>query len=50
MKVLVVDVGGTHVKVLDTGQNEPRKFDSGSNLTAEQHGRRSQEAYHGLDI
>jgi polyphosphate glucokinase len=35
MKVLVVDVGGTHVKVLDTGQSEPRKFDSGSNLTAE---------------
>jgi polyphosphate glucokinase len=35
MNVLVVDVGGTHVKVLDTGRSEPRKFDSGSNLTAE---------------
>jgi polyphosphate glucokinase len=35
MNVLVVDVGGTHVKVLDTGQSEPRKFDSGSNQTAE---------------
>ena len=26
MNVLVVDVGGTHVKVLATGQHEPRKF------------------------
>jgi polyphosphate glucokinase len=32
MKVLVVDVGGTHVKVLVTGQSEPRKFDSGPAL------------------
>jgi polyphosphate glucokinase len=32
MKVLVVDVGGTHVKVLASGQNEPRKFDSGPDL------------------
>jgi polyphosphate glucokinase len=34
MKVLVVDVGGTHVKVLVTGQTEPRKFLSGPKLTA----------------
>jgi len=33
-KVLVVDVGGTHVKVLATGQREPRRFDSGKTLTA----------------
>jgi len=32
MKVLVVDVGGTHVKVLASGQGEPRKFDSGPDL------------------
>jgi polyphosphate glucokinase len=32
MNVLVVDVGGTHVKVLATGQSEPRKFDSGTVL------------------
>jgi polyphosphate glucokinase len=32
MKVLVVDVGGTHVKLLVSGQSEPRKFDSGPNL------------------
>ncbi|HEV3315658.1 MAG TPA: ROK family protein [Candidatus Angelobacter sp.] len=34
MNVLVVDVGGTHVKVLVTGQTEPRKFLSGPKLTA----------------
>jgi polyphosphate glucokinase len=33
MNVLVVDVGGTHVKVLATGQDTPRKFDSGPTLT-----------------
>jgi polyphosphate glucokinase len=36
MNILVVDVGGTHVKILATGQKEPRKFDSGPTLTAEQ--------------
>ena len=36
MSVLVVDVGGTHVKLLATGQNEPREFVSGPTLTAEQ--------------
>src|SRR4051812_31431828 len=36
MNVLVVDVGGTHVKILATGQNEPRKFDSGPKMTAAQ--------------
>jgi polyphosphate glucokinase len=33
MNVLVIDVGGTHVKILATGQTEPRKFASGSTLT-----------------
>jgi polyphosphate glucokinase len=32
MNVLVVDVGGTHVKVLVSGQKELRKFDSGPEL------------------
>jgi polyphosphate glucokinase len=32
MKVLVVDVGGTHVKILASGQKESRKFDSGPDL------------------
>jgi polyphosphate glucokinase len=36
MKVLVVDVGGTHVKILATGEKEHRKFDSGPKLTAKQ--------------
>ncbi len=36
MRVLVVDVGGTHVKVLATGQKAPREFPSGPTLTAEQ--------------
>ncbi len=34
MKVLVVDVGGTHVKMLLSGQQRVRTFPSGSALTA----------------
>ena len=33
MKTLVVDVGGTHVKLLASGRRTPRKFDSGPSLT-----------------
>jgi polyphosphate glucokinase len=33
MKVLVVDVGGTHVKILATGQSDRREFRSGPTLT-----------------
>jgi polyphosphate glucokinase len=36
MNILVVDVGGTSVKILATGQEKPRKFRSGPTLTAEQ--------------
>jgi glucose-6-phosphate isomerase len=36
MRVLVVDVGGTHVKVLATGQQTHRECPSGPTLTAEQ--------------
>jgi len=36
MKVLVVDVGGTHVKILATGQENLREFASGPTLTATQ--------------
>lgn len=36
MNVLVIDVGGTHVKYLVTGQTEHRRFDSGTKLTAEE--------------
>ncbi len=35
-KVLVVDVGGTHVKLLSTGQRTYREFSSGPTLTAKQ--------------
>jgi polyphosphate glucokinase len=34
LPVLVVDVGGSHVKVLATGETQPRRFDSGPALTA----------------
>jgi len=33
MNILVIDIGGTHVKVLATGQVAHRKFDSGPRLT-----------------
>ena len=36
MKVLVVDVGGTHVKILANGQKQSREFPSGPTLTAKQ--------------
>jgi polyphosphate glucokinase len=36
MKVLVVDVGGSNIKILATGQEEPRKFPSGPTLTPKQ--------------
>jgi len=35
MNVLAVDVGGTNVKILASGQKEPRKFPSGPKLTPE---------------
>ena len=36
MNVLVVDVGGTHVKILATGQKDHRQFESGPVMTAKQ--------------
>src|SRR5262245_42561972 len=36
LNVLVVDVGGTHVKILATGQKEFREFPSGPELSARQ--------------
>jgi polyphosphate glucokinase len=33
VNVLAIDVGGTHVKILATGRNEPRTFPSGPKLT-----------------
>jgi polyphosphate glucokinase len=36
MQILAVDVGGSHVKVLVSGQTEPHRMDSGRLLTAAQ--------------
>jgi polyphosphate glucokinase len=36
MKVLVIDVGGSHVKILATGRRTPRRMESGPTLTAQQ--------------
>ena len=36
MNVLVIDVGGTHVKILASGQNDKREFASGPEMTAQQ--------------
>ena len=33
-RLLVVDVGGSHVKILATGESEPTRFPSGPKLTA----------------
>ena len=33
MNVLVIDIGGTYVKILATGQRERRRFESGPNMT-----------------
>jgi polyphosphate glucokinase len=33
-RLLVIDVGGSHVKILATGESEPRRFPSGPKLTA----------------
>jgi polyphosphate glucokinase len=33
MKVLVIDVGGSNVKILASGHSQPKKFPSGPNLT-----------------
>jgi polyphosphate glucokinase len=36
MRVLAIDVGGTHVKVLASGEKTPLKFVSGPRMTAKQ--------------
>jgi len=33
MKILAIDIGGTHIKILATGQTEARKFPSGTTMT-----------------
>jgi polyphosphate glucokinase len=36
MNILVIDVGGTHVKILASGETEKREIDSGPKMTARQ--------------
>lgn len=36
MNVLVIDVGGTHIKILATGEKEKREIESGASITARQ--------------
>jgi polyphosphate glucokinase len=36
MNILVIDVGGTHIKILATGEKEKREIDSGPSITARQ--------------
>jgi len=36
MRILVIDVGGTHVKLMRTGSTETRKFTSGDGFTPQQ--------------
>lgn len=43
-KILVIDVGGTHVKILATGQKEPVKIPSGPKMTAKKMVKQVREA------
>jgi len=36
LNVLVIDIGGTSVKILASGQTKPRKFPSGPAMTPTQ--------------
>ena len=36
LKIMVVDVGGTHVKILSAARETPRRFESGPSMTAQQ--------------
>jgi polyphosphate glucokinase len=50
MRVLVIDVGGTNLKILATGQRQPIKIPSGPALTAKQMVRLVQKAVAGWDF
>ena len=49
MKVLVIDVGGTHVKLLASGAAKPRRFSSGKDLTAEKGVNQARDLAEGWD-
>jgi polyphosphate glucokinase len=48
-RILVIDVGGTHVKVLVTGRKEPVKIPSGPKMTAKKMVREVKKATSGWD-
>jgi len=48
--VLAIDIGGTHIKVLTTGQPEEREIPSGSNMTARKMARDVKGDHRGLGI
>ena len=50
MNVLVVDVGGTHVKLLATGQKRTAEVRFGTDPDRRTDGRRSQGARQGLEV
>jgi polyphosphate glucokinase len=47
MRILVIDVGGTNIKLLATGQKEPIKIPSGTQMTATQMAHRVRNAVAG---
>ncbi len=49
MKILVIDVGGTHVKALISGMQEPFKIPSGRSMSAEQMVHAVRAAISGMD-
>jgi hypothetical protein len=48
--VLVIDVGGTNVKLLATGQNEPRRYPVGSVDDSAEDGASGEEVRLGLEV
>ena len=50
MNILVIDIGGTNVKVLASGQSEPLKFPSGSEDDPSTDGLRSQGAGWAVEV
>jgi hypothetical protein len=50
MNVLMVDVGGTNVKVMARHDGEMRKVPSGKTLTASENGSRSSGAREGYGV
>jgi hypothetical protein len=48
--ILVIDIGGSKVKMLATGETAPRKCRSGKRLTLDPAGGRGARADRGLDL